>query len=118
MEHMAVAAPRFAGFWIRFVAYIIDAIISGVLSVVLIGIIYLPVMWAWKGQTVGMMILNMKVVRAADGGPISAGTAIIRWLGMIVSAIPFCLGFIWIAFDARKQGWHDKIAGTVIIHTN
>lgn len=112
------AAPRFAGFWICLVAFIVDAIIMGVLSVVFIGIFYLPVMFAWKGQTVGMMLVGVKIVRAADGGPISAGTAIIRWLAMILSAIVIYLGFIWIAFEPRKRGWHDMIAGTVVIHTN
>ncbi len=112
---MAQQPPQYAGFWIRFVAYLIDAVIMGVLSVVLIGLIYMPIMWAWKGATVGQMVLGMKVVRAADGGPIGAGAAIIRYIGWIISAMIFYLGFIWIAFDSKKQGWADKMAGTVVI---
>ncbi len=38
-----------------------------------------------------------------------------RYLGYFASTIPLCLGFLWIAFDKRKQGWHDKLAGTVVI---
>ena len=113
-----VAAPRFAGFWIRVVAFIVDAIISGVLSIIVIGIFYLPIMWAWKGQTVGMMMLDIKIVRAEDGGPISAGTAIIRWIGLWIAALVCYLGLIWVAFEPRKRGWHDMIANTVVIHTN
>jgi uncharacterized RDD family membrane protein YckC len=40
---------------------------------------------------------------------------VIRLLCYFVSALPFCLGFLWAAFDRRKRGWHDKIAGTVVI---
>jgi uncharacterized RDD family membrane protein YckC len=40
---------------------------------------------------------------------------VIRLLCYFVSALPFYLGFLWAAFDRRKQGWHDKIAGTVVI---
>ncbi|MBW2651381.1 MAG: RDD family protein [Deltaproteobacteria bacterium] len=39
------------------------------------------------------------------------------WVGYIISKLPFFLGFIWVAFDGRKQGWHDKIAGTYVIKT-
>jgi uncharacterized RDD family membrane protein YckC len=41
--------------------------------------------------------------------------AFLRWVGYIISAAGICLGFIWIIFDRKKQGWHDKIAGTVVI---
>ncbi len=113
---MAQQPPQYAGFWIRFVAFIIDMIIMGVLSITVIGgIIYMPVMWAWKGATVGQLALGMKVVRAADGGPLSIGTAILRYIGLIIAAIPIYIGLIWVAFDGKKQGWADKIAGTVVI---
>jgi uncharacterized RDD family membrane protein YckC len=38
-----------------------------------------------------------------------------RFFAYFVSIFPACLGFLWIAFDRRKQGWHDKIAGTVVV---
>ena len=65
------------------------------------------------GQTPGKMLLGLQVV-SADGAPISFGTAFLRAVGYFVSNI-FYLGFIWIVFDKKKQGWHDKIAGTVVI---
>ena len=46
------------------------------------------------------------------------GIAFLRWVGAIVSGLVFMLGFVWIAFDGRKQGWHDKIAATLVIHKN
>ena len=59
------------------------------------------------------MLFGLQVV-SAEGAPISFGIAFLRAVGYFVSGI-FYLGFIWIAFDKRKQGWHDKIAGTVVI---
>jgi len=68
------------------------------------------------GQTPGKKMLGLAVVRA-DGEPMTFGIAFLRWVGYIVSKLPFFLGFIWAAFDRRKQGWHDKIAGTCVIRT-
>ena len=67
-----------------------------------------------SGRTPGKMLLGLQVV-SVEGGPISFGTAFLRSVGYLVSSFVFCLGYIWIAFDKRKQGWHDKIAGTVVI---
>jgi uncharacterized RDD family membrane protein YckC len=68
------------------------------------------------GRTPGKMLLGLQVV-SADGVPISFGTAFLRTVGYLISSLLFTfpLGFIWAAFDKRKQGWHDKIAGTVVI---
>ena len=66
------------------------------------------------GRTLGKMFFGLQVV-SADGTPISFGIAFLRAVGYLVSSALFNLGFIWIAFDKRKQGWHDKIAGTVVI---
>ena len=87
--------------------------------VILLGIIFAllwkPYWWSHGGQTPAYKMLGLKAVRAADGGPLSFGTGIIRMLGYIVSGFVLYLGFIWIAFDPKAQGWHDKIAGTVVI---
>jgi uncharacterized RDD family membrane protein YckC len=113
---MAAQPPQYAGFWIRVVAYIIDWVIMLFLSVTVIGpLIYMPIMWTWKGATVGQMALGLKVVRAADGGPIDVGTSIIRFIGLLIAFMVIFIGVIWVAFDSKKQGWADKIAGTVVI---
>jgi uncharacterized RDD family membrane protein YckC len=80
----------------------------------LIAIAYKPWMWSRDGRTIGYKAMSLKVVRAVDGGPVSGMQAIGRLLGYIVSGI-FYLGFIWILFDDKRQGWHDKLAGTVVI---
>jgi uncharacterized RDD family membrane protein YckC len=71
--------------------------------------------WKYRAATPGKMILGLKIANAADLGPISTGQAVGRYFAYFVSTIVFGLGFLWVAFDAKKQGWHDKMAGTVVI---
>ncbi|MFH1078689.1 MAG: RDD family protein [Pseudomonadota bacterium] len=66
------------------------------------------------GRTPGKMLLGLRVVQAT-GEPMTFGLAFLRWTGYLISKLVVYLGFIWIAFDRRKQGWHDKIAGTVVV---
>ncbi|MRR16966.1 MAG: RDD family protein [Deltaproteobacteria bacterium] len=68
------------------------------------------------GRTPGKKLLGLQVV-SVDGRPISFGVAFLRSVGYLVSSLLFTipLGYIWAAFDKRKQAWHDKIAGTVVI---
>jgi uncharacterized RDD family membrane protein YckC len=66
------------------------------------------------GRTPGKMVFGLKVIRV-DGAPLTFGTAFLRWIGYFLSSLPLNLGFIWIAFDGKKQGFHDKIAGTVVV---
>jgi uncharacterized RDD family membrane protein YckC len=61
------------------------------------------------------MALRLRVVDARTGQAITTGKAIGRYLGYYVSALPLLLGFIWVGIDKRKQGFHDKLAGTVVI---
>lgn len=90
----------------------LDAFISLVLPAVAI-----IVFWIYKSATPGKMLVGAKIVDANTGGPITSGQAIGRYLGYYVSIFTLCIGFLWIAFDARKQGFHDKLAGTVVIRT-
>jgi uncharacterized RDD family membrane protein YckC len=80
----------------------------------LIGVGYYVGFWATTGQTLGKMALGIKVI-SVDGSPVSWGKAGLRYLGYIVSGLVLALGFIWIAFDPQRQGWHDKIAGTYVV---
>jgi len=119
----------FGGFWIRLVAYIIDAILLGIVEAILIsalktpgqgiagiiGIVYFIGLWGTTGQTVGMMPFGLRVVRNSDGGKLTWGNAILRFIGLIVSFAVIFIGVIWVAFDSRKRGWHDMIGGTVVV---
>jgi uncharacterized RDD family membrane protein YckC len=79
-----------------------------------ISMLYFIYFHGTTGQTVGKMIFGLKVVQST-GEKITLGVGFLRWVGYIISGIVFCLGFIWIVFDRKKQGWHDKIAGTVVV---
>jgi uncharacterized RDD family membrane protein YckC len=80
-----------------------------------IGLLYFPYFWANGGRTLGMRPFNLRVVRDSDGGPIGWGTAILRLIGLWVAGAVFYLGYIWIFIDKRRRGWHDLIAGTVVV---
>jgi len=67
------------------------------------------------GSTRGMRFFRLAVVDAQTGLPIGFGRAAIRYLGYVVSVIPCYIGLIWAAFDPKKQGWHDKIANSVVV---
>ena len=88
---------------------------AGVAGFLLVYLIYMPWFWGHGGQTPGMMICRLRVVRAADGGPVAMGKAYLRLVGFWISAAFLYIGFLLILFDARRQGWLDKIAGTVVI---
>lgn len=132
----------YAGFWIRLGAALIDTVILVVVLSVLLTLIYgtqywtqlsepkgvwdillqyiAPIVitvWFWTKYlgTPGKMALRLRVVDAHTGQAISTGKAVGRYLAYYVSALPFMLGFIWIGIDKKKQGFHDKLAGTVVL---
>ena len=84
---------------------------------VVVGVLWKPFWWSRGGQTPGYKLIGMRVFRAKDGGPIGFGTGILRIIGYVINDIVFGIpiGFLWVLFDAQKQGWHDKIAGTVVV---
>jgi uncharacterized RDD family membrane protein YckC len=85
------------------------------LLVIPIAIGYFPYFWVSSGQTPGMSVMKIKVVRDSDGGPVEAGPALLRLLGFWLSTAIFYLGFIWIFVDKRRRGWMDLLAGTVVV---
>jgi uncharacterized RDD family membrane protein YckC len=123
----AIALPR-AGFWVRMAALLLDVILVAVV-LHFIRVWYLPaphellvialavygvLMWRLRGSTVGGIIFNLAVVRQ-DGHDMDWGTAVVRGLSSFLSLFALGLGFIWIAIDPEKRGWHDKIAGTIVV---
>jgi uncharacterized RDD family membrane protein YckC len=125
----ALAYPR-AGFFERMGAAFLDIVIVSILVGIvanigfgffhrppfglLVALAYFAGMWSWKGTTVGGIILNLKVVRL-DNQPVTFVVALVRGLAAALSVIVLFLGFLWIAWDKEKQGWHDRIAGTVVV---
>ena len=80
-----------------------------------VGLGYFPWFWARRGQTPGMKLFRLHVVRDRDGGPIGGGQAIVRLFGLWLGGQVLYLGYIWVFIDSRRRGWHDLIAGTVVI---
>jgi uncharacterized RDD family membrane protein YckC len=135
---------EYGGFWKRVLAAIIDSILILCITMPLIGVVYgwgyfadesrgfiprgaeffisyvLPALatitfWKTRQATPGKMALSLKIVDAETGMPMSTGQAIGRYCAYFVSAIALMIGYLWVAFDARKQAWHDKLAGTVVV---
>ncbi|MGB0866794.1 MAG: RDD family protein [Granulosicoccaceae bacterium] len=135
--------PVYAGFWRRVFATLIDTVIAMLVMIpvmmMLLGndflsqdtlampdtqtllleyILPLAVtvfLWVRFRATPGKMVLGCQVVHAETGENIGVARAIVRYLAYFVSGIVLGLGFIWVLFNKRKRGWHDIIAGTVVI---
>ena len=132
----------YIGFWKRFAATVADSVlwvlITAPLLIGLYGVDYyqseeaikgswdllinhvLPVvlsvyLWLRFAATPGKMLFHAVIVDANTLKPITWQQAVIRYFGYIPSILVLGLGFIWVAFDERKQGWHDKLAHTVVI---
>jgi len=73
------------------------------------------VFWVLREATPGKMAIAARIVDARTGQHPSTVQYVGRYIGYFVSTFPFFLGLIWVGFDRRKQGWHDKLAGTVVI---
>jgi uncharacterized RDD family membrane protein YckC len=124
------SGPR-AGFWRRFLGWLIDAIVLGIVNGVLRAVVgYGPgvalsfaidiayftyLIGNARGQTLGQMALGIRVIDFNNGGPIGYGRAFVRWLVSIVSAIVIFLGYFWMIWDKEKQCWHDKAANDVVV---
>jgi len=124
-EEVDPELPPYAGFWIRAAAALIDlAVICGLFLTVIgipVAMCYMPVMWMQSGATLGQKALALRVVREADGEPVRTKAAIVRFVVMLLECIfgvLGVLGFIWTAFDGKKQSWHDKAAGTIVIRVD
>jgi uncharacterized RDD family membrane protein YckC len=87
-----------------------DVLISWVLPAVAI-----VAFWIARQATPGKMLIHAKIVDADTAAPLTRRQAIVRYLGYYVSLLGLGLGFFRVGWDRRKQGWHDKLAGTVVI---
>lgn len=146
-------APRYAGFWIRFLAFLIDSVVF------MLGVVW-PLMWLMGASQIpldlsmppeqllaatqqmlrGMLVqhavllvlyvffwvkfvatpakllLGLQVVQEGSLAPLSPLASVLRYLGYFISSFAFGLGFIWVAIDKKKRGFHDMMAGSVVIY--
>lgn len=80
-------------------------------------VFYYVYLHATYGQTFGKMAMKIKVVNE-DGTPLDYRKAFLRWLGYFLCDLTFYIGYLWAAFDPRKQGLHDKVCKTVVVRTD
>ena len=136
------AGIEYVGFWSRVLASLIDTVLSAVIIWPIVTAIYgrdywfdqslikgpadfvvsyvLPAVaivafWIARQATPGKMVIHARIVDAETLGKPTSGQLIGRYLAYYLSLLPFGLGFFWVGWDKRKQGWHDKLAGTVVI---
>lgn len=110
------------GFWQRLVATFIDLVLVGALTAMIrqeswflpIWVIYHVGLWAWRGTTIGGVVLSLKIVRS-DGRDIDFPIALIRSLSSFLSALALFVGFFWAGWTRDRVAWHDLIAGTVVV---
>ncbi|MEE2025151.1 MULTISPECIES: RDD family protein [Alkalimonas] len=133
---------EYAGFWVRVGAALIDSVLFMLVILPIITLIYgkeywladayelrgwglmlnyvfpaiaVVLFWVYKSATPGKMLLGLKVVDASTGQHVPTGRLVLRYLGYYLASIPLLLGIIWVGFDKKKQGWHDKLAGTLVV---
>ena len=118
-----------AGFWRRFAAAFIDALVVGLVEVILRLILhnagialsfvfsfgYYTYFHGRTGQTPGDAALGIRVVDIDNGEGIGYGRAFGRALVSIVSGLVLVLGYLWMIWDKRKQTWHDKAVSSLPI---
>ncbi len=133
---------KFAGFWMRFWAYLLDLIVIGSIDRIIINPLfrflniplaessmfapisiataitfyaYFVLMTRFFNQTLGKMVFGLKVVDL-EGKPLTWGTIIFReWIGRFISAA-LIIGYVIIAFMPKKQGLHDLFTDTTVVH--
>lgn len=134
---------QYAGFWIRILSFAVDYC---VIQIVFVGLLFLlfpskvefgkpwePTFlnismefvaaalvvlpcWYYTAASPGKLLFGLSIVDVRTGEPPTFSQYLIRFFVSIVSVLALMLGVIWIAFDKRKQGWHDKIANTTVIN--
>lgn len=133
---------EYAGFWVRVGACLIDTLILVAVSFPILYLFYgqsylnneisgsspikfitdwiLPLIatvlfWTYKSATPGKSAFSLRVLDERTGRPLTTPQALARYFGYFVSMLTLGIGVLWIAFDPKKQSFHDKIASTVVV---
>ncbi|MDE3016338.1 MAG: RDD family protein [Pseudomonadota bacterium] len=102
-----LADPAFSAF--------VTSFMDNFLAQIALLCVFSAVCWHFWSATPGKIVLGMKIADAETGQPMSDRQIILRLLGYAISGACLFMGFFWIGFDRRRQGWHDKTAGTVVL---
>jgi uncharacterized RDD family membrane protein YckC len=144
MDNLNPAQYEYVGFWLRVGAAIVDTILVLCVAIPLVIWLYgfddlmfgaetrgfqpvrftidwlMPaaatlLFWFFRSATPGKMLIGARIVDARSGGKPGLLQLVLRYLGYFVSIVPLCLGLLWVGWDPRKQGFHDKLARTLVI---
>lgn len=144
---MAEKSIQYAGFWRRSAATIVDLVLMTLIQMgifisfglspnvfdptqntdanygiaqllfFMVNVAFDVIFWVnFNGATPGKRALGIKIV-TQNGRPITYSVALVRWFSYFIALMPFGLGFLWIIFDKKKQGWHDKLVSTIVVRT-
>ncbi|MEW1643202.1 RDD family protein [Streptomyces sp. NPDC091219] len=129
------ATPPYANWGQRFLGTLVDGLIflvpyiliivgKGKGALVAIGALIIIGVAIWQliqegrtGQTVGKKALGIRLVRESDGQPLGVGMAFVRRLAHFLDSIACYLGWLWPAWDAKRQTFADKVCGSIVIRT-
>ncbi|MER6223682.1 RDD family protein [Streptomyces sp. 900105755] len=130
------ATPPYANWGQRFGGTIVDGLVflvpyilvlfsskAAVLGIIgglaILGLaIWQLIMEGRTGQTIGKKALGIRLVKEATGQPIGVGMAFVRRIAHILDGLPCYLGWLWPAWDAKRQTFADKVCGTIVIRSN
>jgi len=104
---MLMATLSQEGYWTSF--FLVNILTLLVCSIAI------GISWSKLGATPGKILFQLKIVDEKTHNPITNTQMLKRLFGYVLSTIPLCLGFMAVAWDKKRQGWHDKIAGTIVI---
>ena len=112
-------------FWLLPLSFLLGAVatfvnqgpmsLGGELMGNLIGALVILLFWAERQATPGKLVLGLRIVDAETGGMPELRSLVMRYIGYLVSALPLGLGYLWVLWDPRRQGWHDKMARTLVV---
>jgi uncharacterized RDD family membrane protein YckC len=116
--------PR-ATFLDRLAAFALDCVLVAIANAVLdmsrndgffffLLLVYHIAFWAWRGTTLGGIIVNLRVIRT-HGAELRPADAVVRGLSSVFSLAALGIGCFWMLQDPESQMWHDKIAGTLVV---
>jgi uncharacterized RDD family membrane protein YckC len=139
------AGARYVGLATRVIAFVLDAALINIVALVvelgaalILSLLHLPgglkavvialgaaayvlwtigyfaAFWSTTGQTPGNRVMQIRVV-TTNGAPLKPRTAVVRCIGLVLAALPLFAGYVWILFDAKRRGLHDRLARTLVV---
>ena len=82
---------------------------------ILVALVLKVALDAWLQGTPGLRLLDCRLVDARNGREIGLGRSLLRMAGLVLAILPGMLGLLWMFWNKRRQGWHDLLAGSLVV---